>query len=87
MAKIIVKKPTREELQELDIVNWNSWSCNPSTFDWVYPEEETAYILEGRCTISSDDGEIEIQSGDLVTFPQGLSCQWTVHETIRKVYR
>ncbi len=32
-------------------------------------------------------GKVEMEPGDLVTFPKGLKCTWTVHEIIRKVYK
>jgi uncharacterized protein len=45
-------------------------------------------VFEGRVTVETPDGEnVEIEPGDLVTFPKGLKCNWTVHEKIRKVYK
>jgi uncharacterized protein len=45
-------------------------------------------VFEGRVTVETAQGEkVEIEPGDLVTFPRGLQCIWTVHEKIRKVYR
>jgi uncharacterized cupin superfamily protein len=87
MDTIQVKKPTKKELQELGIDQWSSWSCEISTFDWEYTEQETAYIQEGRVTVIYPGGETEIQAGDLVTFPKGMKCVWEVHEPIKKVYK
>lgn len=86
MNEIQIRKPSQDELADLGTSGWSSWSCEPSTFDWEYPEEEIAYVHEGRVTVEHDDGKTEIQAGDLVTFPKGMKCVWTVHETIRKVY-
>lgn len=86
MDQIIIRHPSPDELQQLEIDSWSPWSCEPSTFDWEYPEEETAYVFEGQVTVQYDGGNTEIKAGDLVTFPKGLKCVWTVHETIRKVY-
>lgn len=86
MSGLKVRKPTKEELQQMKIETWSSWSCNPSTFDWDYSETETAFVKEGRVTVKHDGGETEIEAGDLVTFPKGMKCVWTVHETIRKVF-
>ncbi len=86
MDTIEVKQPTQEELEALGIENWNSWGCEPSTFDWEYPGRETAYVHEGRVTVKHKDGETEIKAGDLVVFPKGMKCTWIVHEAIRKVY-
>jgi len=30
---------------------------------------------------------VRIGTGDLVTFPKGLSCQWEVRSPVRKHYR
>ena len=88
MAKIEKEKPAPEKLEELGTAGWSPWECEPSSFPWEYDERETAYVLEGRVTVSTSDGEsVEIGAGDLVTFPKGLQCRWTVHEKIRKVYR
>jgi uncharacterized cupin superfamily protein len=34
--------------EKVDTSNWSSWGCEPSTFDWEYNEDETAYVFEGR---------------------------------------
>ena len=86
MKQIKITHPNPEELEKLGIASWSSWSCEPSTFDWEYPENETAYVFDGRVTVKHEGGETEITAGDLVTFPKGMKCVWTVHETIRKVY-
>ncbi|MFC1835006.1 cupin domain-containing protein [Thermodesulfobacteriota bacterium] len=50
--------------------------------------KETAYVFEGRVTVETEEGDqVEIGPGDLVTFPDGMKCTWTVHEKIRKVYK
>ena len=70
------------------IKNWPIWECEPSTFPWNYEEKETCLILQGEATIKTTDDEIyKIKSGDLVTFPAGLSCIWTIHKGIKKHYR
>ncbi len=86
MAKIKVEKVTDEKLNALDINSWSSWECEPSTFDWEYDSNETAYVLEGKVKVKTADEEVEINKGDLVTFPKGLKCTWNVIEKIKKVY-
>ncbi len=49
-------------------------------------QDETAYVFEGNIKVETASGVVEINSGDLVTFPKGLKCTWTVIEPIRKVY-
>lgn len=88
MTKITKEKPTPEKLQSLQIDTWSPWECEPSTFAWSYDADETAYVLEGQVTVICPDGQtVEIGPGDLVRFPQGLSCTWKVKQKIRKVYR
>ena len=85
--KIRIEKPTDAQLQELNIESWSNWECEPSKFDWQYAEEETAYVHEGKVIVTTDTESVEINKGDLVTFPKGLACQWEVLETIKKVFR
>ena len=88
MAKIIKEKPSPAQLESLQVHTWSPWECEPSTFDWTYDAEETAYILKGEVTVTCPDGQqVDLGPGDLVRFPQGLSCTWNVREKIRKVYR
>jgi uncharacterized cupin superfamily protein len=30
---------------------------------------------------------VEVGQGDLVTFPQGMSCTWKIRKDVRKHYR
>ena len=83
---IKIEKPSKEELDKLGIDNWSPWSCGPSTFDWEYSCTEVAYVFEGKIKVKTTQGEVEINKGDLVTFPKGLKCTWNVIEPIRKVY-
>jgi uncharacterized protein len=88
MPKIQKEKPDQQKLDQLGIKNWGTWECEPSEFPWKYDDREICYVFEGRVTVETPDGEkVQIGPGDLVTFPKGLQCTWTVHETIRKVYR
>jgi len=87
MTDIQVHKPSEEELDELGIRSWPIWTCEPSTFDWHYDEKETCYLLEGQVTVKTDDGEVSFGAGDMVVFPQGLSCVWQVSEGVRKHYK
>jgi uncharacterized cupin superfamily protein len=86
MSKIKIEKPTEQRLKELNIKSWSPWECEPSTFDWQYDCDESAYVLEGKVKVKTSEEEVEIKKGDLVYFPKGLKCQWHVIEKIRKVY-
>jgi len=87
MAKIKVEKPSKEKLKELGVESWGIWECDSSTFDWQYPADETAYVLEGNVKVKEEGGEeVEFGAGDLVFFPKGLKCVWEVKEKIKKRY-
>ncbi len=85
--EIKVSKPTEHDLEELGIKNWSTWECEKSTFDWTYSDQETAYVFEGKVKVKTDTQEVSFGAGDLVIFPKGLSCTWTVEQPIRKVYK
>ena len=74
-------------IEELGIKHWPIWSCEPSSFPWTYSEKETCLILEGNITVTPDYGEpVKFGAGDLVVFPEGMSCTWEVHKAVRKHY-
>ncbi len=73
---------------ELNIRDWPTWTCEPSTFPWTYDEQETCLLLEGQVTVTPDGGNpVQFAAGDLVVFPAGMSCVWQVHQSVRKHYR
>lgn len=86
MPKIKIERPTKEMFKQLNIKNWSPWECVPSTFDWEYDCDESAYVLEGKVKVKTAEEEVEIKKGDLVHFPKGLKCTWNVLERISKVY-
>jgi uncharacterized protein len=88
MTKIDKERPTAAKLKNLQVDTWSPWECEPSTFDWSYDADETAYVLEGDVTVTCADGQaVDLGPGDLVRFPRGLSCIWEVKKKIRKVFR
>lgn len=86
MAKIRIEKPEQEKLDSLGVNKWSPWESDVCTFDWEYDTDEVCYILEGKVKVKTPEEELEINKGDLVTFPKGLKCTWNVLQKIRKVY-
>lgn len=77
-----------EERQRLGIDHWPTWGTGVSRFPWTYDCRETSYLIQGRVTVIPDGGEpVEIEAGELVVFPAGMSCTWEVHEPVLKHYR
>jgi len=86
--KVVIKKPTEEELKRLGVFSWPIWEKEESEFDWYYDEDETFYVLDGEVEVVLDNGEIvKFGEGDLVTFRKGTKCTWKVKKPIRKHYR
>lgn len=85
--KIQIHKPTPQELEERQVLSWPIWEKEVSRFDWFYDDAEECYLLEGRVTVDTKDGNrVTFGKGDFVMFPQGLSCIWEVKEPVRKHY-
>ena len=89
MSRIKVeRRPNPERLKELGVNQWPIWTKEASEFPWTYDEPETCYFLEGEVTVTGEDGETATMGkGDLVTFPEGMSCTWKISKDVRKHYR
>ncbi|MBT8045778.1 MAG: cupin domain-containing protein [Pontiella sp.] len=84
----IEQAPSKERLEELGVFGWSIWEKEESEFPWHYDAQETCYLLEGEVTVTPDGGEsVSFKAGDLVTFPQGMSCSWKISRAVRKHYR
>ncbi len=83
----INKTPSKEELNALNVFDWPIWEKEASEFPWYYDNKETCYIIEGQVIVTPENGDpIEINEGNLVTFPRGLSCTWKITKDLRKHY-
>lgn len=86
-ARIKVERPSEHRLKELNVKRWPIWQKEISTFAWSYDAPEMCYFLDGEVTVNTDQGITTIRTGDLVTFPKGLSCTWQITKAVRKHYR
>ena len=88
MGKIEVKhNPTQAELEAVGVFSWSVWQKEVSEFPWHYEEAETCYFLEGDVTVTPENGEpVSMGKGDLVTFPEGMSCTWRIDTAVSKHY-
>jgi len=82
------RQPSAERLEQLGVLGWPIWSKEASEFPWTYGERETCYLIEGEVIVTPDGEEpVQIQTGDLVTFPAGMSCTWKITQDVRKHYQ
>ncbi|XP_064951631.1 uncharacterized protein LOC135605451 [Musa acuminata AAA Group] len=85
----VERNPPESRLAELGVRQWPKWGCSPSKFPWKYVAKETCYLLQGKVKVFPEghgDEFVEIQAGDLVEFPEGMSCTWDVSVTVDKHY-
>jgi uncharacterized cupin superfamily protein len=61
------------------------WRCEPGCFTDV-EVDETFVVVEGRATIRHGDAVHEVGPGDVCLLPAGAETEWTIHETVVKVY-
>ena len=89
MVKVIINSPcSASVIIQYGIKNWPIWEGEPSNFSWNYHEKEVCFIIEGEAIIKTEAEESYfIQSGDLVEFPKGLSCEWEIIKSIKKHFR
>lgn len=87
MEPIKIEKISDELLKKMGVFSWPIWEKEKSRFDWHYDETEKCYILKGKVTVETKEGEaVSFGPGDFVTFQKGLSCVWNVKEPVRKHY-
>lgn len=80
--------PSEDRLQSLGVFQWPVWTKAVSEFPWHYDDREVCYFLEGNMVVTPEDGEpVRLRKGDLVTFPAGMSCTWTVTKAVKKHYQ
>ncbi len=87
--KLLIKSPcSASVIIQYGIKNWPIWECEPSIFNKNYYEKEICLIIEGEAKILTLGGDnYLIKAGDLVEFPEGLSCQWEITKSIKKHFR
>ena len=61
------------------------WRCEPGRFTDV-KVDESFVVLEGRASIRHGEAVHELRAGDVCVLRAGIETEWTVHETVVKVY-
>lgn len=61
------------------------WRCEPTSFEYVFPGDESFIVLSGCVRIDLEDGEsTELRAGDVASFPEKTRSVWTISEPIVK---
>merc|ERR1711968_357130 len=93
-GEFTVKKASPEELQDLGVTKWPTWSTEGSPKYKVgiqsplkvYDCWELSYIISGSMEIipEATGMPVLVQAGDFVTFPNEFPCYWKVIEPVNK---
>ena len=67
--------------------DYTFWECEPSKFDYVYPNDETCVVTEGYAEITADGQITVLEPGVLAFFPKGTNCVWNISKTVKKYFR
>merc|ERR1719181_1539993 len=89
-----VQKATPEQLKEMGVSDWPTWSTEGSPKYQVgiqsplkvYDCWELSYIISGSMEIipEATGKPVLVQAGDFVTFPNEFPCHWKVIEPVNK---
>ena len=62
------------------------WRCDPMSFDYDFPGDESFLVISGSVSITlTDSGEtVELRQGDVASLPKGTRSVWTVVEPPEK---
>ena len=62
------------------------WRCEPMTFDYTFPGDESFVLVSGSVRIElKDSGEtVHLEAGDVASFPKGTRSIWTVVKPLVK---
>ena len=84
----VEQNPNEERLKDMGIPDWPIWEKEASEFPWSYDSKETCYFLDGEVVVTPEGGEpVEMGKGDIVTFPEGMSCTWKIRKDVKKHYK
>lgn len=85
--QVSVESISPDEARARGILQWPVSKRRVSRYSWHYDATEVCYLVSGQARIETEDGNVEVESGDLVTLPAGLDCVWDVREPLAKHYR
>ncbi len=86
MEGILISKKTDQELKDIGVYSWPTWSCGVSEFPWQYSDKETCFLLGGDVEVTTEAETVRFGAGDFVVFAKGLKCKWKVMRSVKKHY-
>ncbi|MDC7288280.1 cupin domain-containing protein [Blautia schinkii] len=57
-----------------------------TTFDWTLNYDEIDYVVEGKLTIITSEGQVSAGPGELILIPKGSRIQFSVPDKARFIY-
>jgi len=88
MNTITIEKLDADRLARLGVDHWPQWEKGVADSAWTNDVSETSYFLDSHVVVTPADGEpVGIVTGNLLTFPAGVTCTWKVLSPFRKRYR
>jgi uncharacterized protein len=85
--QIVVESISPDDAHQRGILDWPVSKRGVSRYSWHYDSAEICYLVSGAARIETEDGNVEIEVGDLVTLPAGLDCVWDIREPVAKHYQ
>ncbi len=62
------------------------WECSAGRFRWRYTRDEMLVVVSGSARITDERGlERRFGPGEVVFFPRGARCIWSIEDRIRKI--
>lgn len=63
------------------------WECSPCDEPGTTDDfDEAMFMVSGRVTVGHDAGSYDIAPGTLWSTPRHWRCDWSVHQTVRKLF-
>jgi uncharacterized cupin superfamily protein len=75
---IKVEALSHDEAAQRGVETWPLRHHDVARIPITYSETTVCYVVDGQARIETEDGNVEVETGDLVTLPAGLECTWLI---------
>ena len=88
MNTVTIETPDAARLARLGVDHWLPGEKAVADSAWTHDVSETSHCPDGHVVVPpADGGPVGIVTGNVLTFPAGLSCTWKALSPFRKRYR